>query len=281
MLKIGIVDDDPGIVNILEDIIGDHFDGISIYTASTGRLAVDMILKNRPEIVLLDYLLPDQDGLEVIRQTRRYCQPMFIMISEISDKAMIAKAYDEQIEFFITKPINVIEVTSVLRRVIEYDAITRTLNQFDSAIKAIRQSPSLNLSHSTTDMDKLRNLFSKLGIMGISGCDDLMRAVLWVMMQQRSYSLSEMYQELSSESEHQENVYAFKKRIRRIISRVFRSMASLGNDDFMNPIFEEYAGRLFDITEVHKEMRYLKGNSVKKGKINIRQFIESIIVMID
>ncbi len=281
MRKIGIVDDDPGIINILEDIIGDHFDKISINTASTGQAAIDMILKNRPDIVLLDYLLPDQDGLEVIRQTRPYYQPLFIMISEVSDKAMIAKAYNEQIEFFITKPINVIEVTSVLRHVIDYDAVTRTLDQFDSAIKAIRQSHVANMPHSISENERLKHLFSKLGIMGISGCDDLMRAVLWVMKQDRSYRLSEMYLVLSSEPGYEENVYTLKKRIRRVIARVFRSMASLGNDDFMNPLFEEYAGRLFDISEVHKEMRYLKDTSTKQGKINIRQFIESIIVLID
>jgi two-component system response regulator YcbB len=281
MRKIGIVDDDPGIVNILEDIIGDHFEGIIIDTASTGQAAVEMILETRPDIVLLDYLLPDQDGLEVIRQTRSYHQPLFVMISEVSDKAMIAKAYNEQIEFFITKPINVIEVTSVLRRVMDYEAVTKTLDQFDSAIQAIRQSQEPNQVHSAAENDRLRSLFSRLGIMGSSGCDDLMRAVHWVTRQERSYNLSEMYMELSTEPGHEENVYALKKRIRRVIAKVFRSMASLGNDDFMNPLFEKYAGRLFDISEVHKEMRYLQGNSVMQGKINIRQFIESIVVLID
>jgi two-component system response regulator YcbB len=58
-------------------------------------------------------------------------------------------------------------------------------------------------------------------------------------------------------------------------------MAALGIEDSMNPIFENYSGQLFDFSEMRKEMKYLLGKSKIQGKINIKQFIESSIVLID
>lgn len=276
MLNIYIVDDDPSIVNILEDIVNKYFPGQLAGTSSDGTDAINKIKELKPEIILLDFLLPDMDGLAIIREIRKEYTQGIIMISEVSDKQMIAKAYKENIEFFISKPINVIEVVSIIKKISEHHQIKKTLNNFESALSNLK----VNLGHDSAPKEsseqKLKKLYSKLGIIGTNGCDDLIEAVLWAKKQNGEYSLAEMYGAVAGEQSE-----TVKKRISRVISRAFKSLASIGTEDFMNPIFEEYSGTLFDFVEMRKEMNFIKGQSDKSGKINVKQFIENSIMIID
>ena len=278
MNSICIVDDDASIVNILKDIISDNFDHVKIYTAQSGIEAVETINEYSPDILLLDYLMPDYDGLQVLRKIKPASRPAVIMISEVSDKQMIGKAYDEKISFFITKPINVIEVVSVLKKVMEHYNLRAALNQFESVIQGIKQ-PVKTKAAGKTDAQKLRKLYSKLGLSGTSGYDDLIQAVIWAKNQNEDYTLMELYMALM-EDEADQNIYAIKKLIRRIVTKAFKSMAALGIEDNLNPVYDEYALQLFDYGELRKEMQHQQGLGKDQGKINIKQFIESSIVLI-
>lgn len=277
MNSICVVDDDASIVNILKDIITDHFDDVKIYTAQSGTEAIETINENRPDILLLDYLMPDYDGLQVLRKIKPENKPAVIMISEVSDKQMIGKAYDEKISFFITKPINVIEVVSVLKKVMEHYNLCAALSQFESVIQGIKK-PETSKGKGNTDVPKLKSLYSKLGLSGTSGYDDLIQAVIWAKNQKDDYTLMELYMALV-ENEPNQNLYAIKKRIRRIVTKAFKSMAALGIEDNLNPVYDEYALQLFDYGELRKEMLYQQGLG-SHGKLNIKQFIESSIVLI-
>lgn len=276
MTRIFIVDDDPSIVSILEDIVNKNFKNSLIGSASTGTKAINEIKNLKPDIVLLDFLLPDKDGLEVVRSIRKEYYQGIIMISEVSDKHMVAKAYKEDIDFFISKPINVIEVVSVIKKVIEHLNIKDTLNKFEDALNSLKFNLKPQEDTGITDEQKLKKFYSKLGIIGLSGCDDLINAVIWAKSQNSEYVLSDLYSALDPEQS-----VAIKKRIARIITKAFKSMAALGSEDFMNPLFESYANQLFDFAEIRKEMNNLTGKSKKTGKINVKKFIESCIILME
>jgi two-component system response regulator YcbB len=276
MLSIYIVDDDPSIVTILEDIVNKYFPGALLGTASNGIDAIKEIKLLKPEIILLDFLLPDKDGLAIIRAIREEYHQGVIMISEVSDKQMIAKAYKENIEFFISKPINVIEVVSIIKKVSEHQQIKNTLNKFENVLSSLKVDLGQNDSNQISAEQKLKKLYSKLGLVGAIGCDDLIEAVLWAKNQSNDYTLADMYNSIGNGQAE-----TIKKRISRVIAKAFRSLASLGVEDFMNPLFEEYGSTLFDFTEMRKEMSLLDGKSDKSGKINVKQFIENSIMMIE
>lgn len=283
MMHMLIVDDDSSVANILKDIIAQHFDDVTTSTAMTGQEAVNRILGEQPDIVLLDYLLPDSDGLNVIRQVRGVVNPSIVMISEVSDKQMIAKAYQEKISFFITKPINVVEVVSVVGQVIESQKAFRTLKAFETAILQLNPSRQGRTGDEpSSDERALKKIYSRLGILGMSGCDELIRAVLWAKRQKRDYALSEMYGALAGQDEMLSlDEQAVKKRISRVIAKAFRVLATMGIEDPFNPVFEDYSSQLFDYGELRAEMKLLKGTSDRPGKINIKQFIESSVVLIE
>ncbi len=276
-----VVDDDLGIVNILKDILEKYFKGSLVGVASTGSEAIEEIQRLKPDVILLDYLLPDKDGLQIVRDIREDYPSKIVMISGVSDKQMIAKAYREKIEFFITKPINVVEVVFIIKKIIEYQEIQNTLNQFEKAFDSLKRTSKVGRRLEIDDEQKLKKLYSKLGIVGTSGYEELIKAVIWAKSQRGEYFLSEMYKSLVKDQDDVQQIHTLKKRIGRAITKAFKTMASLGIEDYMNPIFESYSNQLFDFLEIRKEMKHLTNKSKQPGKINIKQFIESSIVLIE
>ncbi|MDQ3515223.1 MAG: response regulator, partial [Gemmatimonadota bacterium] len=63
-----IVDDDPGNIDLLTAML--TADGFLFRTAASGSEALASIAQHRPDLVLLDYMMPDMDGQEVVRQIK-------------------------------------------------------------------------------------------------------------------------------------------------------------------------------------------------------------------
>ena len=105
--RVMIVDDDRAVRRILAGIIENNNLGQIVGEAGDGEEAEKKISVLEPDIVLMDFLLPGKDGLEVIKSLKqRGVRTHFIMISQVEDQAMISQAYQGGIEFFIHKPIN-------------------------------------------------------------------------------------------------------------------------------------------------------------------------------
>ncbi len=67
-MKILVVDDEPAIRDVLVALLEDA--GYAVISASGGKQGLELALAERPDLVLLDIMLPDMDGREVCRQIR-------------------------------------------------------------------------------------------------------------------------------------------------------------------------------------------------------------------
>jgi CheY-like chemotaxis protein len=63
-----LVDDDPQLTHVVSMFF--EIEGYAVLVARGGRQALDILTQTRPDIVLLDLMMPDVDGLEVCRQIR-------------------------------------------------------------------------------------------------------------------------------------------------------------------------------------------------------------------
>lgn len=102
--RILLVDDDPGLIRRMAALLRDHG---QIYFTTQGSEAVEMALKLLPDIILLDVLMPDMDGLEVCQQIKAIPElsdiPL-LFVTAHNDPELEAQALESGALDFISKP---------------------------------------------------------------------------------------------------------------------------------------------------------------------------------
>lgn len=101
--KILIVDDDPSIVMSLEFLL--RKSGSEVYIAVNGEEAIEQVKINKPDMVLLDIMMPGLNGYEVCEFIKQHHQDIkVIFISAKSRDEDIKLAYSKGADLFIIKP---------------------------------------------------------------------------------------------------------------------------------------------------------------------------------
>lgn len=282
--KIIIIDDDISIRMMLRFIIEKNSLGEVIEELSSGDNASELIKIYNPDIVLIDFLLPEKDGVKIIKESvKNGYRGKFIMISQVKDSDMIGEAYKQGVLFFIHKPINEIEVKTVLENLI------KTIDM-DRSMEIIRTTLRNNVSPKKRESkDDLKKIFSDLGIISEFGINDLKNVILSIMIlkeknSSETYQLKDIFKKVVENYKINDgvdiNFKSFEQRIRRLVYKAFENMCHVGAEDFYNPVFSKYSNILFDIGEIRKVINNFDGDEVKKGKINVKKFIEGIVLKV-
>jgi two-component system alkaline phosphatase synthesis response regulator PhoP len=106
-------------------------EGYRVLRAADGRAGLDLALRERPDLVLLDMLMPEFDGLEVCRALRRVSQVPIIVLTARSTEADKLEALDLGADDYVTKPFSPRELMARVRAVLR-----RTTDSTDSAALA-------------------------------------------------------------------------------------------------------------------------------------------------
>lgn len=283
-MRFVIIEDDISVRKIIGNIIAKYKLGTVVAECGDGLKAEAILAEYSPDVALIDLLLPGQDGIELIRRLKESgLETSFIMISESTSQPMITKAYQSGIDFYIHKPLNVLEIVSVISKVEE----SRRLRQVMSLISqttARYVSPAARPAESDDNSKKNRinRIFSELGIIGEAGAKSIHQLAQLVDSrltagQNQVYQLHELYQELSLAAG--QDVKTIEQRIRRTVAKAMQNVANMGIDDYHNDKFEVYSGALFDFKEVRQEMAFIQGKGTYHGKINIKKFLEGLLFL--
>jgi two-component system KDP operon response regulator KdpE len=111
--RILIVDDEPQLRRALKRALEGH--GYAVREAEDGVSALAEFLAFKPDVVLLDLVLPDMSGVEVCRELRRDHQTPIIVLSVIGDERTKIAALDEGADDYLTKPFVVGELLARIR----------------------------------------------------------------------------------------------------------------------------------------------------------------------
>lgn len=279
-MRFFIVEDDPSVVSNLEDIISTNNLGTVCGEAGDALIDVREIIAAHPDILLVDFLMPDKDGIQVVRELREAgCNAKCVMLSQLSTKALIAKAYDAGVDFFISKPINVIEVRAVLSNVINQLNNERTLagirSMFGEASATAVPTPTAAKPQDTPTLRKIQNILNQLGMSGEKGAEDIMGICRYLLDQNLAASRTSITTLCERLSDTPKNM---EQRIRRAIAVGMANLAHLGIEDFMNETFTRYSGTLFPFEEIRAEMDFIRGKRDRGGKVTIKKFIDSLLV---
>ncbi|MBD0383935.1 response regulator [Paenibacillus sedimenti] len=281
-----IVDDDIVSRRMLKHIIEDCGLGDVIGAAGGGIEGARMILEAKPDVVLIDLLMPDQDGIETISQLKKQgFNGKFIMISQVENKEMVGLAYQNGIEFYIHKPINRVEVEAVLFKVSErwkYERYIIEIKQSLAKMEGI-ELPSGREERSSV-RDIVKQILMDLGIIGESGSKDII-SMMEILVERRSQAnqdfppLKELYEAVArtykqSKNEIEKESKTIEQRIRRTVIAALTNLASIGLTDYSNPKFEYYAPLYFDFQDVRMKMKGMDEEvSPDKGRVNIKKFL--------
>jgi DNA-binding response OmpR family regulator len=109
-----IVDDHRPVLRFIE--INLKLNGFEVITTTSGAEALEIIKTENPDIMLLDIVIPELDGFEVLRQLRAFNQMPVIAISARSDN--YNKAMELGANVFIIKPLNVDELSGRIKELL-------------------------------------------------------------------------------------------------------------------------------------------------------------------
>lgn len=291
--RILIIDDDPAVVRMLQRIVEEHQIGQVVERAKDGPGGEAAALLHRPDIVLIDLLMPGQDGLETIRRLREQgFGGAFVMISQVSDKDLVARAYKMGVEFFIHKPLNLTEILAVLRRVVEGLQMRATLQHIRASLAPLgtptaAPPPAARSGPTETEIRRAcRRVLADLGILGEAGANDLVATALLPQFREGKagdFDLAELYQALSEAYQTQSGegkapgVRAIEQRLRRAASAALGHLAALGLEDYADPRFERLAPIFFGFQEVRAEMNRLRSGTGAPGRINLKKVIDAFL----
>jgi two-component system KDP operon response regulator KdpE len=111
--RILVVDDEPGVRDALSDILIRR--GYQVRTAANGMAALEAVAAERPDVVLLDLLMPGLDGVEVSRRLRAASHLEIVILSAVLDEPEKVRALDAGADDYITKPFSVEELLARIR----------------------------------------------------------------------------------------------------------------------------------------------------------------------
>lgn len=104
-VKVLIVDDEPSILLSLEFLM--KKEGYKVFIARDGKEAFDIIKEVRPNIILLDIMMPNVDGYQVckfVKGTSEYAQTKVVFMSAKNKESDIEQGYDLGADLYIPKP---------------------------------------------------------------------------------------------------------------------------------------------------------------------------------
>jgi two-component system alkaline phosphatase synthesis response regulator PhoP len=120
-IKILLVDDEPDILEFISYNL--NKEGFEVFTSTNGREAIKIAVKEKPELIILDVMMPDLDGIETCRVIRETPDLKDVLIAFLTarneDYSQIA-GFDAGADDYINKPIKprvlVSRVKALLRR---------------------------------------------------------------------------------------------------------------------------------------------------------------------
>lgn len=298
--KILVVDDDSGVRRMISNIIEEEGIGQVIGEAEDGSEAIDLVLDLQPDLVMIDLLMPELDGIETIKRLRNSAyQGSFVLLSKITDKMMVREAYQAGVEFYIHKPINKEEVSHVVKKVLQYKGLEKTFQnlqmflnnqEYGRTSSAQMKNP---MGESLTKKEKAdtiaENIAMDLGILSQSGSRDILEAmhILSAVEYPEDVKLLQnlkvLYKKIGQGYEKRGNLdvarseKAIERRMRRTIEYALNNLGNLGIEDYHHPKFERFGHRLFDFATIREEMLRIQKKTDKKPKINVKRFLEGML----
>ncbi len=136
-----VVDDEPDNFDVIEALLSDC--NYKFYYAASGKQAIDALDIFQPDLILLDVMMPELDGIEVCRRIKtdpRWKFTPTIVVTALNSKEEMSRCLDAGADDFVSKPVHRLElkarINSMLRIKRQHDLIQTSLLETQAAKEA-------------------------------------------------------------------------------------------------------------------------------------------------
>lgn len=164
-----LVDDEKQVLNFMEPYL--RGEGFEIITAATGTQALALAEARNPDLIVLDWMLPEISGIEVCRRLRSRGSIGIIMVTARTDETDKIIGLEVGADDYLTKPFSLRElaarIRSVLRRLSAAEVETAELQRGDliiSEAKCLLRKRGTDIALTPTEFKLLVTLASRPGI---------------------------------------------------------------------------------------------------------------------
>lgn len=155
--RILIIEDDEEILRMLNRVL--TYQGYIVHTALTGKAGLTLANQQHPDLVILDWMLPVMDGLEVCHQLQKIGnQPILILSAKDSTQDRV-EGLDTGADDYVVKPFEIDELLARIRALLRRTAADRVimlefadLKLDSSSYKAIRGDRKIELTKKEYDL---------------------------------------------------------------------------------------------------------------------------------
>ena len=112
-VKVLVVDDERNLVKLLRGYL--EREGFEMHEAADGRTAIEEARRVSPEVVVLDWMLPGVDGVEVLRELRRFTDAYVLMLTARSEETDRIVGLSAGADDYVTKPFSPDELVARIR----------------------------------------------------------------------------------------------------------------------------------------------------------------------
>lgn len=108
-----VVDDDDGLRELIR--INLEHEGYQVLQAANGLQCVAAVREHRPDLVLLDVMMPEMDGLEACKRVREFSQVPILMLTAKAQSDDVITGLDRGADDYLPKPFNMDELAARMR----------------------------------------------------------------------------------------------------------------------------------------------------------------------
>lgn len=134
-MKILAVDDEKHIVRLVQITL--EKEGYELITASNGREALEKVASEQPDLVVMDVMMPEMDGLEALAKLKDDPETSHIPVIMLTAKAQdsdVFRGWQSGADLYLTKPFNPSELVTFVRRIFATDEDSDGVYDLDVAV---------------------------------------------------------------------------------------------------------------------------------------------------
>jgi two-component system response regulator RegX3 len=132
--KLMIVDDDKTLLKFLEEFL--QGDGFDVITVDGGAKALKAFYSERPDLVILDIMMPGMDGWEVCARIREMADTPIILLTAKTSEADKMRGFRLGVDDYMVKPFSLVELTARVKAV-----LARTMKESEEDKKILSAGP--------------------------------------------------------------------------------------------------------------------------------------------